>query len=200
MYEYADAAIRDMNRRNLRAFDKLKLIPLDEMNVVRTVTQTYDNSVSIAKKRYLAIAERAYKDGYKRATGKGIKGTPITEDWVLDMLEEDNELTLYRFLPEAERKSARLVEAMLASHNKNSEVDKALRLWTLQTSTYAIESVDKAALDSYQAAGIKRVRWITKEDGKECEVCKRRNGKVYAIGKVPPKPHYGCRCELWPVT
>lgn len=200
-YDTADKAIRDMNRRNLRAFDRLKTLPFDQLNILRSVRKTYSDSIKLAKLRYLQIARDAYIEalvmaGIDRKKAEEMAEDDITEDWVLDMLEEYDPVTLYQFLPEAERKKDRLVEALIASHNKNEEVDKALRYWTLQVTQYAINSVDEATLDGFKEAYVKKVRWIAQEDGRVCSVCQERDGKVYAIDKVPPKPHFNCRCYL----
>ena len=32
-----------------------------------------------------------------------------------------------------------------------------------------------------------------------CEYCEPRDGKVYPVIAVPPKPHLNCRCRLIPV-
>ena len=200
-YDTADRAIRDMNRRNLRAFDRLKTLPFDQLNILRSVKKVYSDSIKLAKLRYLQIATDAYIEalvmaGIDRKKAEEMAEDDITEDWVLDMLEEYDPVTLYQFLPEAERKKDRLVEALIASHNKNEEVDKALRYWTLQVTQYAINSVDEATLDGFKEAYVKKVRWIAQEDGRVCSVCQERDGKVYAIDKVPPKPHFNCRCYL----
>ena len=200
-YDTADRAIRDMNRRNLRAFDRLKTLPFDQLNIRRSVKKVYSDSIKLAKLRYLQIATDAYIEalvmaGIDRKKAEEMAEDDITEDWVLDMLEEYDPVTLYQFLPEAERKKDRLVEALIASHNKNEEVDKALRYWTLQVTQYAINSVDEATLDGFKEAYVKKVRWIAQEDGRVCSVCQERDGKVYAIDKVPPKPHFNCRCYL----
>lgn len=200
-YDTADRAIRDMNRRNLRAFDRLKTLPFDQLNILRSVKKVYSDSVKLAKLRYLQIARDAYIEalvmaGKDRKKAEEKAEDDITEDWVLDMLEDYDPVTLYQFLPEAERKKDRLVEALIASHNKNEEVDKALRYWTLQVTRYAINSVDEATLDGFKEAYVKKVRWIAQEDGRVCSVCQERDGKVYEIDKVPPKPHFNCRCYL----
>lgn len=200
-YDTADKAIRDMNRRNLRAFDRLKILPFDELNILRSVKKVYSDSVKLAKKRYLQIARDAYIEalvmaGIDRKKAEKMAEDDITEDWVLDMLEEYDPVTLYQFIPEAERKKDRLVEALIASHNKNEEVDKALRYWTLQVGQYAINSVDEATIDGFKEVGIKEVRWIAQEDGRVCSVCRKRDGKIYPIDQIPPKPHYSCRCYL----
>ena len=204
MYEYADKAIRNMNRRNLRAFSRLKQLAFDELNILTAVTKVYDDSVRLAKKRYYQIATEAYiaaqmLAGRSKREAEAEAEDTITEDWVLDMLEDYDEVTLYQFLPEADRKKQRLVEALIASHKKNAEVDKALRYWTLQVSQYAIKTVDDSTLEAYKNAGVKYVKWNTEEDKKVCEVCRPLDGKVFPIDKAPSKQHYSCRCFLTPV-
>lgn len=200
-YLYADRAIKDMNRRNLRAFDRLKTLKFDELNVLRSVSNVYENAVALCKRRYRQIALEAYEAalilaGIKPEKAEEMAEESITEDWILDMLEDYDTVALYQFLPEAERKKNRLVEALIASHNKGEEVDRALRLWTLQVARYADKSVEDATVDAYKEAGVKKVRWLALEDAKTCKVCAKRDGKVYSIDKIPPRPHYHCRCEL----
>ena len=204
-YEYADRAIRDMNRRNLRAFDKLKQLKFDELNVTQSVSKTYADSISLAKKRYWQIATDSYIEalvlaGIDRAKAEDMAEDSITEDWVLDMLEEYDPVTLYQFLPEAERKKQRLIEALIAAHNKSEEVDRALRLWTRQVAHYADQSVVDGTIDGYKDAGVKKVKWVTAEDEKVCRECRKLDGKVFDIDKVPPRLHYHCRCTLTPLA
>lgn len=204
MFQYADAAIRDMNRRNLKSFARLKQLKFDELNILNAVESVYDKAVRVAKKKYLLIARMAFVDAMI-AAGKSEKEAEkaadesITEDYIIEMLDEYDPVTLYQFEPEIERKKQRLVEALIASHKKTEEISKALRYLTLQLSQYADKSELEAALDGYREAGVKRVRWITQEDEKVCKTCSPRDGKVYDIDKVPPRPHYRCRCELLPV-
>lgn len=204
LYAMADRAIKSMNRENLKAFGRLKLARWDEINVVRAVGTVYDESAALARKRYLEIA----KDAYIRAmveTGKTRKEAErdawedITMLWLLGLLEAPDPVTLYIFTEETERKKQRLVEALSAAHNKNAEIDKALRYWTKQVGQYAINVTDDARLDAFRSAGVERVMWNTNLDGRECERCKALNGKVFDIDKVPPKQHYGDRCWLTPV-
>ena len=44
LYGRADSVIKDMNRMNLKAFDRLKLMKRDELNVIRHVEAVYDAS------------------------------------------------------------------------------------------------------------------------------------------------------------
>ena len=203
-YTFADRAIADMNRRNLRAFNNLKLLNFDEINLLSAVKKVYGDSIKIAKKRYLQIAYKAYIEAAELAKVSESKAEKmaddtITEDWILDMLEDYDAVSLYQFLPEAERKQQRLVEALIAATNKNKEIDKALKLWTLQTSHYADKSVEDGTVQGYKDAGIKKVMWVAVDDEKTCKECADRDRNVYPIDNIPPKPHYQCRCILLPV-
>lgn len=44
--------------------------------------------------------------------------------------------------------------------------------------------------------GKEYVRWVTEHDDRVCGDCEERDGKIYPIDAVPPRPHHGCRCEL----
>lgn len=201
MYEYTDKVIKQLNRSYLRLFTRLKLLPFDELNIITSVKKTYQKCLEMAKKRYFDIAEHYFYEAYALASNNKKKPSDdwINNDWLLDMLEEYDPVTLYRFMPEFERKQQRLIEALIASHKKNAEVDKALRFWALQSNQYADKVTDEATLRGYKAVGIKKVRWITEKDAKVCPVCKKLNMKVFDIDSVPPKPHYRCRCYLLPV-
>lgn len=226
VYDGADRAIKEMNRANLKAFNMLKLAKFDEINKIRQsvpdagasggidyeasvrlikiVANTYNTSIRLAKKKYLMIAHDAYVAAMiecsisdRRAVDMAYDD--ITVDWVQDMLEEIDPVTLYAFLPEAERKKERLTEALAASQNRDQEIDRALRAWTKQTAQYADNSVHNARLEAFVAAGIEKVRWQDMEDDRVCHECHDLNGKVFDINRVPPRPHYGCRCILIPI-
>ena len=200
IYDYADKAIKDMNRRNLRAFDKLKLLKFDELNVLRMVNRTYEESVRTARKRFLSIYLEAYLAAMEETGRK--KPEPddsIMDDWLLDMLEDYDIVTHYRFNEETERKKARTAEALVATKVDAREVERALRLWTLQVSTYADRSVHDGRMQAFKDAGVRKVRWCTEEDNRVCGDCNELEGKVFDLDKVPPRQHYGCRCYLIPV-
>ena len=204
IYDNADKAIRAMNRQNLKEFGKLKLAKWDELNVVRAVGKTYDDSVRMAKRRYYEIAFEAFivamleaRIDNKDATRKAEE--VITNDWILDMLEEVDPATLYAFLPETERKKQRLIEALAVATNRNAEIDKALRYWTQQIGQYADNSVFRARLEAFREAGIEQVIWVTQEDDRVCEDCEPLDGQIFDVDNVPDPPHWGCRCRLIPL-
>ena len=204
IYEYADRAISDMNRRNLRLFGELSVMDFDELNVFRKVKKVYDSSVRIAKKRYKSI----YSDAYLMAMGMMEKEAEdpdddLVEDWLLDMLEDFDAVTHYRFNEETKRKKERTAEALISTRkgelSNEREVDKALKFWTLQTSRYADRAVDDGMMQAYRDAGVKYVKWNTEGDTKVCADCDALEGQIYPIDKAPDKQHYRCRCWLSPV-
>lgn len=204
LYAGADRAKRSMNRQNLKTFGKLKLAKWDELNVVKEVSTVYDDSVKMARRRYYEVAFEAFilamletKETNKKATS--IAEDTITNDWILDMLEEVDPVTLYAFLPETERKKQRLIEALAVATNRNQEIDKALRYWTQQVGQYADNSVYLARLEAFRQAGIEQVIWVTQGDDRVCEDCEALNGQIFDIDAVPAPPHWGCRCHLVPV-
>lgn len=204
IYESADAAVRRMNRQFLKLFGTLKLAKFDEISLLRAVSAVYDRSVEIAKQNYYEIATDAYITGLMMC---GIDGKEaarrcnnrIDRDWILDMLEEVDDIMLYRFLDEAERKKQRLAEALSKALNKNAEVDRALKAWVRQVAQFAINAVDRAQLQAFRDAGITQVMWHTEADEKVCDECAPLNGQIFAIDNVPRKPHPNCRCWLTPV-
>ena len=201
IYDFADRAIRDMNKRNLRSFSRIKLLKFDEINVFETVSEIYDFSVEVAKRRYKEIYADAYV-GCMDEMGRHVKPPKddIMDDWLLDMLEDYDAITHYRFDEETERKKARTVEALIATHEGSKidgrEVEKALNLWTLQISQYADRSVDDGRLQAFRDTGVKKVRWNTEEDERVCMKCRELDGKVFPIDDVPSKQHFRCRCWL----
>ena len=199
-YDEADEAIRAINRQNLRIFTQLKnkLMKADELHIIQDVTSTYDESIALVERWFLRIAQLAYAQGLKDADNKG-KRNPIDRGWLIDFLMMADETTLYKFLPEAERKKARLIEAAAAAQDKGHEVDKALKLWTRQIGWGAVSVVDAATVEAFEDAGVIKVMWISKHDDKVCDECWERNGQIYTLDNLPPKPHGGCRCKLKPV-
>jgi len=203
-YKYADIAIKDMNRRNLVAFNRLKQLKFDELNVLKAIADVYEKAVRRAKRRYLSVARWSYIEalialGVLEEDAKKRANEEITEDYIVEMLDEYDPVTLYLFTPEIDRKKQRCVEALMSTPKKNESLDRSLKLLTLQLAHYADKAVIQSTLSAYREMGIKKVRWVTQGDEKVCEICEDLDGNVYRIDKVPPPQHYRCRCELEPV-
>lgn len=201
LYARADQAIKEMNRQNLKAFNKLKLAKWDELNVIRQVNTTYEESTRRAIRKYYEIAVEAYivalyqmKMDRKRATEMADETIDLT--WVYEFLEDVDPVTLYEFFSERDRKKQRLIEALTATNNRNAEIDKALRYWTRQVAQYADNSVFYARLQAFRDAGVEKVMWNTQRDERVCEECGPMDGEIFNIENVPNPPHWGCRCYL----
>ena len=177
----------------------------DEVNAPRLTSLTQamiERLLKENKKAYLKIAKEATEEA-----AEDIKGKPILTDekYVDGVLGEYNPVTGYLYYPEAERKRSRLVEALITAMVISSRADyhKELRkfanLWHTQTLQYGETMVDKTRVNTFKKNGIKKVRWITQGDEKVCKECRERNGTIYAIDKIPPKPHYRCRCWIEPI-
>lgn len=201
LYSYTDKQIAALNRQYVRLFRKIRLLNFDELNVLNDVSAVYKEADKKAKAAYLKIAEQAYLFGLKEAERAGFKRNKrkydINRDWILDFLEEEDEVTLYRYAPEWERKKQRLVEALAATSAPKREIDKALRYMIQQTTHYADKATSEAELQAFHSCGVTKVMWITERDDRVCEKCEPLDGKVFDIDKVPQIPaHYRCRCTL----
>lgn len=199
IYEACDRAIQEMNRENLKSFGKLKLAKWDQLNVVREVTKMYHESERRARQKYYEVAFEAYLLAMamcdvepKKAHAMAEKA--ITGEWVDEILEQTDPVTLFRFHSETDRKAYRLIEAMGAAANRNAEIDKALRLWSKQLGQYAINYTDYAAVKAFEDAGALMVEWISQHDDRVCHECHALDGQIFRIDEIPRKPHWGCRC------
>lgn len=194
MYDYADKALVILFKHFIELFDGLKMsFFLDELNVFEKVNALYEELDELSQMWLTNIAARAYKDA------GGEDKSFIDRLWITEnVLEEYDKVTKYVYTNEVDRKCLRLAESLIASDNKTEEIDKALKLWSAMISQYAITAVDTATLAAYKSLGVREVVWKSIKDGRRCKVCMERDGKVYPIDEVPPKPHIGCRCYLVP--
>lgn len=201
IYKTADALVKRVNRYNLEHFDRLKLVPMDELNVIRSVTDTFQASVRQAKTAYRKMAESAYRAallelGWSEFPARQQAARRMTDEWLDLLLAGYDPVTLYRFDTEVERRRQRLTEAMVAAPGRGAEIDRALRSWSRQIGQYSITVTDAARLQAYQDEGVEQVMWHTEEDGRVCEVCAGLDGQVFPADAAPAKQHYNCRCWL----
>lgn len=194
MYEYTDKIIRYLTKRFIRLFGDAKsnLLPMDEVNVLRYSHTFYDSLEEITEIYLLKLAKKVYRD---TATNKKRK---IDNKWLRNALSQYDPVTMYVYLYEVDRKRERFAEAVIASANRAFEVEKALRYWSRMVNQYAVEITDKAVIDAYIDDDVTNVIWVTIDDEKRCKECVKRDGKIYDIDDIPPKPHPNCRCILLP--
>lgn len=211
MYKMADKLLEQLKKLIRREFNRLGIFGFDELNVTRVTRETtelFERLLAENRKRYLQAAIKACSDAKARVIIAGYEDRYIAvpdEAWVVGFLGKYNFVSGYLYEPEAERKRLRLAEQMLTAveyQNRtqyNDSVRRSANLWWMQTAHYMLDAVDESTLYTYEKMGVERVEWHTNVDGRECKTCRERNGKIYPIDDVPPKPHRNCRCRLTPV-
>lgn len=129
----------------------------------------------------------------------------ITEDEVKKWLNEYYIVTQYVYYNELKRKEQRYIETLITlkdndySYNGIDAMTAQKRLargLKKQIEEYGVMIVDKARTTAFKAQGVSKLKWVSQTDKNVCAECIKRNGKIYKIDKVPPKPHYGCRCYM----
>ena len=211
MYKHLDTLLAKAKKKLRTEFNRLGLLGFDELNVVNTKNITkamFDRLLSENEKMYQSVANKAYTKAKNNAEVAGYREEEEKElggEWLIGVLLGYNLITGYVYDREAERKRLRLNEQILTAREYdnrqlfNTSLQRTANLWWTQTSQYGITVVDKATLQAYEDMGVKKVRWKSVIDGRECKVCRERNNKTYKISEVPEKAHYNCRCYLEPV-
>lgn len=210
MYRYLDKLL-EIEKKKIRAeFNRLSVTGFDELNVVSTRKSTqemFDRFLTDNEAMYLKAAKDSYKKAVKAAKEEGFDGdeSEIGGEWLVAMLSGYNFVTGYLYGKEADRKRLRLNEQILTAREYNNRtmyqdgLRKTANLWWTQTLQYGISVVDEATIKGFEDMGVKEVRWVAAADEKTCPTCGERDNKVYRLNKIPPKPHYGCRCRVVPM-
>lgn len=210
MYRYLDALLKAEKEKIRTAFNRMSVTGFDELNVISTKKTTqamYDKFVADNEAMYLKSAKNAYKKAVKGARNAGYSGeeTEVDVGFLEGILTGYNLITGYLYSKETDRKRLRLNEQILTAREYSNgtmfqeSLRKAANLWWTQTVQYGISTVDEATLKAFKDMGVKEVRWIAADDEKTCPECGARDNQIYRLSKVPPKPHYGCRCYVVPV-
>ena len=194
MYEYTDKVLTYLNKRFIKAFKGLKsILKFDEINPIKKqVDSCYEECYKETRARYRDIA-RHY---YKIAGGKDAEDV-IDYLWIDKFLRSYDPVTKYVFVNEVDRKRARTFEALVSTKSSH-EIDASVRLWAGQVKQWADNVTDQSTLLAYKNTGVTKVKWNTEKDDRRCRTCYEREGKIYNIDDIPPKPHIGCRCWLTP--
>ena len=193
-YNLADKAIELLNKRATKRFedakDKAAQDGFDELSVLSVTRELYKQLEADNRQVYLELAQERYQE----AEPHGEKPPDLA--WLLALLAAYNAVTKYQYTNEVERKRQYTTEGINSSTAKVTEFRRGLHYWADLTATYADIVTDESTLKAFRDAGVKRVKWHTVLDGKECETCKERDGKIYPINSIPPKPHRKCRCWM----
>jgi len=195
-YDLTDKAIDLLNRRAVKRFEDAKdeaaQNGFDELNVLEVTRTLYDQLRKDSQDVFLELAQEQYQASEPHGE------EPPDLAWLLALLAAYNAVMKYQYSNEWERKRDRTAEAINSSTAKVTEFRRGLAYWSQMTGWFADEVTDQATLKAYQDSGVKRVNWNAVLDGRECETCKERDGKIYPIRSIPPKPHPGCRCWYSP--
>ena len=191
-YRFTDNQLKIIKAKIARRFSRFKaLASFDEINLLENANVLFDELEADAEEMYMKIARH-----YARLFDKENK---ITKKWLNGYLTSYNPVTTYQYAHEVDRKKYRMFEAYMAT-KLVAEIDKCMKLWTIQVSQASVDITDKAIVDMAKLAGYKWVMWLTEEDDRVCKTCEPRDKKIYPIDKAPDKPHYNCRCILVPIT
>ena len=193
-YNLADKAIELLNKRATKRFEDAKdeaaQDGFDELSVLEVTRTLYQNLSRDNQEIFLELAQERYQE----AEPHGEKPPDLA--WLLALLAAYNAVTKVIYDNDVDRKRQYTTEGINSSTAKVTEFRRGLHWWADLTSSYADIVTDESTLKAYRDAGVRRVRWVTAGDEKVCETCRERNGKVYSINSIPPKPHRRCRC-VW---
>ena len=210
MYRYLDKLLAEAKKKMRTEFNRISVTGFDELNVVNTRRATqemFDRFLNDNEAMYLRVAKDAYKKAVKAAKEENFSGeeSEIDSAFITTVLTGYNLVTGYLYDKEADRKRLRLNEQILTAREYidsqmfQDSLRRTANLWWTQTTQYGISMVDEATIKGFKDMGVKDVRWIAADDEKTCPTCGERDNKVYRLNKIPPKPHYGCRCYIVPV-
>ena len=196
-YKTADKVIMFLVKQYTKLFRKARNITsFDELNVIGLSHDIYDEALNITKSEIVRLAQTVYKK--HRVTEAGEPEPTLDNAWVLALLLAYNPVTKYVYENEVDRKRARFAESLIASDTPAEEIDRSLRLWVRMNKQLADDVTFDTMVKAYADSGVEKVRWVTHVDDRRCKECKGRHGKIYPIGKIPPKPHRNCRCYVEP--
>ena len=216
-YELADATIRIVNRRAIQMFarakEALNVADFDELNVNREMRTVYADLDRSARKRYRELFLARYEEliewlifsgawDEERAVKRGAaeKGE-LAKAAVDTLLSEPNPVTRYAWDAEILRKRDKAVEAVNAvsgKGNKQRETERHKRYIAAQMGYYADFTSQEADQSALRDAGVQRVVRHERNDEKVCAVCRKLDGAIYEIGKIPDPEHIHCRRYFTP--
>lgn len=192
IYEVADKFADYLTKQYIREFGKVNITGFDEMNVVKKSKKLYSWLDKVTRESLLMLGNIVYSE-YAEETEE------LAELWLSGILDAYDPVTRYVYTREWERKRQLYVEGMIAGEDKAFESKLSTARLAKQAVQYTITVADKAQVDAYKANGVKKVKWVSEKDSRVCKECSNRDGNVYSINSIPPKPHIHCRCRIEPV-
>ena len=196
-YDLTDKAIDLLNSRAIKRFEDAKdeaaRNSFDQLNVLEVTRTLYQDLSRDNQEIFLELAQERYQEAEPHGE------EPPDLAWLLTLLAAYNAVTKVIYDNDVDRKRQYTAEGINSSTAKVTEFRRGLYYWADLTATYGDIVTDESTLKAYRDAGVKKVRWVTAGDEKVCETCRERNGKIYSINSIPPKPHRRCRCVYEPM-
>lgn len=171
------------------------------MNVIHTVTDLYKELDNANRRAFKELFIARYTELFKWLEKEPSDVDEIADIVIAEALLEPDPVTNYAYDTEVMRKRERCIESVDSvptKQMKQLQIDKAMRLWAQQTAQYMDIISHKAMVKAFEDAGVKKVRWNAQNDESVCRDCRDLDMKVFPIDKIPPKPHWRCRCWLSP--
>lgn len=112
------------------------------------------------------------------------------------------------------KKSVQLVQTIqdgVIAGDTNADIIKRMSFITDTTMATGLEAlvrtvtkhVSRTAMDEFVAENadiVHKMEWSAMLDSSTCEACGYLDGKLFDVGEVPADPHFGCRCNAFPVV
>lgn len=208
MYEYIDANIEKYRKQIRRLFNNSRL------RISARYTQETLENVSTAEIKKLQRKLKRKDEEFFWLMLLSVFELP--EDTELEnalreldfdfmaFLASYNATTRYVYKNEIQRKLERYNEGIIAIGNPTNDetyrlMKDNIRYWVKQCEETAVDMEREAVVRNAQKNGYTKMKWVAVGDERTCKECRKLNGKTFDIGKIPPRPHYGCRCILKPV-
>lgn len=197
MYHKTDVILKYLIREYIEMFDNFKvdLFKKDELITLEKVNNLYSRLVETTTEKLLELAQLQFEYIMQDDFDYNI----IDNAWLQRIFDNYNEVMKYVYSNEIDRKRSYLFEALMSSNSPTTEIDKALRLWSIMVGQMAVDVTDEANLTAYRLNNVAFVKWVSEHDSKRCEHCADIDGEIFPIEEVPPKPHPQCRCFYIPV-
>ena len=205
LYGPLDDFLKRLKRKIKTVFAPLFVSAFDELHIIRlskTTAAMYEELDAFNRKNYLKLIEHARKWA-EEVLGKKLSDADL-KSFMEQYLKGYDPVTQYVYAKEIDRKRMRLNESVMTAAEfydivkLHEVVRKAIDLWFTQSSQYALDLMLEEIINAYdeddEGDGEEWLMWNAIVDGKECEICHSRNGKVYEKHNYPPRPHYKCRC------
>lgn len=212
VYTNADKRIEDFLSWIAYRFDQIRnstdersdtLAVFDELNTLYGQINSYSREV------FLSILQEAYDAEVKNRRRR------FDEDFLILILDEPDDFTTVTFSRELTRRAERMGEQIAAAINRRLQsedrtnengvtipletelqtiFDREYNSIALLLDSTSVSTVDTGRKYAFEDDDVRRVRWVTILDGKECDYCRHLNGHIFPINRIPTKPHPHCRC------